>query len=130
MAVGALCNGATTSSRWLCASNCARRSPRAPLRGTLCFLSPGVDGAYIGTTFAHLFFMTFRDLVPAPPPNPYVPRIFGYRIHQPVAATPAALAAAPQEEQETSEVLELRKEVAALRLRLAQHEAGAHAEMT
>ena len=75
--------------------------------------------------------MTFRDLVPATPPNTYVPRIFGYRIHQPVVpmtadgtggAAPAL--AAPQQRQETSEVLELREEVAALRLRLAQHEAG------
>ena len=77
--------------------------------------------------------MTFRDLVPATPPNTYVPRIFGYRIHQPVALTTtggggggaAATAAAPQQRQESSEVLTLREEIAALRLRLTQYEAGA-----
>ena len=40
------------------------------------------DGAWIGTTFPHLFFMTFRDLVPASGPATYVPRVFGYRVHK------------------------------------------------
>mmetsp|Transcript_12856 Transcript_12856/g.28002 ORF Transcript_12856/g.28002 Transcript_12856/m.28002 type:complete len:368 (-) Transcript_12856:1581-2684(-) len=42
-----------------------------------------VDGAAIGTTFPHLFLMTFNNLVPDPlPPNStYVPRVFGFRVH-------------------------------------------------
>lgn len=43
----------------------------------------GVDGAAFGTTFPHLFLMTFSNLVPDPlPPNSaYVPRVFGFRVH-------------------------------------------------
>ncbi|TYZ64313.1 hypothetical protein PybrP1_002278 [[Pythium] brassicae (nom. inval.)] len=33
-----------------------------------------VDGAYFGTTFPHLFFMTYRELEPAPSTLLYVPR--------------------------------------------------------
>lgn len=40
-----------------------------------------VDGAYFGTTFPHLFFMTYRELEPAPSTLLYVPRVFGYKIH-------------------------------------------------
>lgn len=45
-----------------------------------------IDGAYFGTTFAHLFLLTYPNRIPrgAPPytkPNEYVPRIFGYKIH-------------------------------------------------
>jgi hypothetical protein len=91
------------------------------------FVTPaGIDGAYIGTTFAHLFFMTFGDLVPTAAPVPYVPRIFGYRIHRSAPGVGGASAAAAQQlqhaEQEKNELLELREEVTALRLRLAQRE--------
>eukprot|EP00536_Pseudo-nitzschia_multiseries_P005502 jgi/Psemu1/295906/fgenesh1_pm.103_\ len=43
----------------------------------------GVDGAAFGTTFPHLFLMTFSNLVPDPLPNDsaYVPRVFGFRVH-------------------------------------------------
>jgi len=43
-----------------------------------------VDGAAFGTTFPHLFLMTFNNLVPDPlPPNSaYIPRVFGFRVHQ------------------------------------------------
>ena len=43
----------------------------------------GVDGAAFGTTFPHLFLMTFSNLVPDPLPldSAYVPRIFGFRVH-------------------------------------------------
>jgi len=46
--------------------------------------SSGVDGASFGTTFPHLFLMTFSNLVPDPlPPNStFVPRVFGFRVHQ------------------------------------------------
>ncbi len=45
----------------------------------------GVDGVFFGTTFAHLFFMTYGDLVPKGPPHEYVPRVFGFRIFDPEA---------------------------------------------
>lgn len=43
----------------------------------------GVDGAAFGTTFAHLFLMTFSNLVPDPLPkaSAYIPRVFGFRVH-------------------------------------------------
>lgn len=52
----------------------------------LCFCADfddtiAVDGAYFGTTFPHLFFMTYRELEPAPSTLLYVPRVFGYKIH-------------------------------------------------
>jgi len=40
-----------------------------------------IDGAYFGTTFAHLFLQVYPDLIPPPPKNSYVPRIFGFKIH-------------------------------------------------
>jgi Casein kinase II regulatory subunit len=47
--------------------------------------SAGVDGAAFGTTFPHLFLMTFSNLVPDPLPldSTYVPRVFGFRVHKP-----------------------------------------------
>lgn len=41
-----------------------------------------IDGAYFGTTFPHAFLMTHSHLVPAPPAQTYVPRVFGYKIHK------------------------------------------------
>mmetsp|Transcript_13958 Transcript_13958/g.25252 ORF Transcript_13958/g.25252 Transcript_13958/m.25252 type:complete len:386 (-) Transcript_13958:531-1688(-) len=43
-----------------------------------------VDGASFGTTFAHLFLMTFNNLMPDPLAieSAYVPRVFGFRVHQ------------------------------------------------
>ena len=43
-----------------------------------------VDGAAFGTTFPHLFLMTFNNLVPDPLPanSTYIPRVFGFRVHQ------------------------------------------------
>uniref|UniRef100_A0A7S3K107 Casein kinase II subunit beta n=1 Tax=Aureoumbra lagunensis TaxID=44058 RepID=A0A7S3K107_9STRA len=40
-----------------------------------------IDGAYFGTTFSHLFLMTFPEHIPSRPIQTYVPRIFGFRIH-------------------------------------------------
>jgi casein kinase II subunit beta len=40
-----------------------------------------LDGAYFGTTFAHMFFMVYPHLVPRRSTERYVPRIFGFRIH-------------------------------------------------
>lgn len=43
-----------------------------------------VDGAAFGTTFPHLFLMTFNNLVPDPllSDSAYIPRVFGFRVHQ------------------------------------------------
>mmetsp|Transcript_3821 Transcript_3821/g.5512 ORF Transcript_3821/g.5512 Transcript_3821/m.5512 type:complete len:374 (+) Transcript_3821:432-1553(+) len=61
----------------------------------------GVDGASFGTTFPHLFLMTFSNLVPDPLPadSAYVPRVFGFRVHQSArqrnsVVTPGAVAVA------------------------------------
>lgn len=58
-----------------------------------------VDGASFGTTFAHLFLMTFSNLIPDPltPDSTYVPRIFGFRVH-PSARQRPAISAANNEE--------------------------------
>ncbi|KAJ8768384.1 hypothetical protein K2173_021537 [Erythroxylum novogranatense] len=42
-----------------------------------------IDGAYIGTTFAHLFLMTYGHLKPQKTWQSYVPRVFGFKIHKP-----------------------------------------------
>jgi len=41
-----------------------------------------IDGAYFGTTFPHLLFATYPELVPSRPNNQYVPRIYGFKIHK------------------------------------------------
>eukprot|EP00439_Symbiodinium_sp_Y106_P028553 s63_g3.t1 len=43
-----------------------------------------LDGAYFGTTFAHLFFLTYQQLVPPTMPQPHCPRIYGFKIHKSV----------------------------------------------
>ncbi|XP_078438227.1 putative casein kinase II subunit beta-4 [Wolffia australiana] len=42
-----------------------------------------VDGAYFGTTFPHLFWMTYGHLKPQKPTQSYVPRVFGFKLHRP-----------------------------------------------
>jgi len=46
--------------------------------------STNIDGASFGTTFPHLFLMTFSNLLPETISlnTPYVPRVFGFRVHQ------------------------------------------------
>ncbi|XP_062200951.1 putative casein kinase II subunit beta-4 isoform X1 [Phragmites australis] len=41
-----------------------------------------IDGAYYGTTFPHLFLMTYPHLKPQKPPQHYVPRVFGFKLHK------------------------------------------------
>jgi casein kinase II subunit beta len=57
-------------------------SPRSRRRGV-------IDGAYFGTTFAHLLLMTHPEIVPAPDikREVFVPRVFGFRVHKPPAIT-------------------------------------------
>eukprot|EP00929_Paragymnodinium_shiwhaense_P081922 TRINITY_DN42979_c0_g1_i1.p2 TRINITY_DN42979_c0_g1~~TRINITY_DN42979_c0_g1_i1.p2 ORF type:complete len:245 (-),score=62.22 TRINITY_DN42979_c0_g1_i1:170-904(-) len=43
-----------------------------------------LDGAYFGTSFAHLFFLTYQHLMPQHLPVPYVPRLYGFKIHKSV----------------------------------------------
>jgi Casein kinase II, beta subunit len=51
--------------------------------GTSTNSSSAIDGAAFGTTFAHLFLMTFNNLVPdgLSEESAYVPRVFGFRVH-------------------------------------------------
>ncbi|KAG8363468.1 hypothetical protein BUALT_Bualt19G0025600 [Buddleja alternifolia] len=42
-----------------------------------------IDGAYFGTTFPHLFLMTYGHLKPQKPTQNYVPRVFGFKMHKP-----------------------------------------------
>ncbi|GLT34674.1 hypothetical protein SLA2020_091770 [Shorea laevis] len=42
-----------------------------------------IDGAYFGTTFPHLFLMTYGNLKPQKASQNYVPRVFGFKIHKP-----------------------------------------------
>lgn len=39
-----------------------------------------VDGAYFGTTFAHMFLQTYPELVPVKSNKKYIPKIFGFKI--------------------------------------------------
>lgn len=39
-------------------------------------------GAHFGTTFPHLLFQSFPELVPRAPTKIYVPRIFGFRVSE------------------------------------------------
>lgn len=48
----------------------------------------GIDGAYFGTTFAHLFFLIYPELKPQKPPEVYTPRIYGFKVHQYKENTP------------------------------------------
>ncbi|KAE9606863.1 hypothetical protein Lal_00026051 [Lupinus albus] len=42
-----------------------------------------IDGAYFGSTFPHLFLMTYGQLRPQKPSQNYVPRVFGFKLHKP-----------------------------------------------
>ncbi|KAK4802237.1 hypothetical protein SAY86_000440 [Trapa natans] len=50
--------------------------PRSKFQGN-------IDGAYFGTTFPHLFLMTYQHLKPQKPGQSYTPRVFGFKIHKP-----------------------------------------------
>ncbi|KAG0496838.1 hypothetical protein HPP92_001529 [Vanilla planifolia] len=42
-----------------------------------------IDGAYFGTTFPHLFLMTYPHLKPQKASQRYTPRVFGFKVHKP-----------------------------------------------
>ncbi|PPD74955.1 hypothetical protein GOBAR_DD28117 [Gossypium barbadense] len=46
-------------------------------------INKDIDGAYFGTTFPHLFLMTYGHLKPQKPTQNYIPRVFGFKIHKP-----------------------------------------------
>ncbi|PSC76755.1 Casein kinase II subunit beta [Micractinium conductrix] len=68
--------------------------PRSKYHGNL-------DGAYFGTTFAHLFQLTYPQLRPIKPTDSYVPKVFGFKIHPSAWEQQAAKrsGAAPQQQQ-------------------------------
>jgi len=41
-----------------------------------------LDGAYVGMSFPQIFLQSYRSLVPLEPPRPFVPRIFGFKLHK------------------------------------------------
>ncbi|KAK9913910.1 hypothetical protein M0R45_037713 [Rubus argutus] len=41
-----------------------------------------IDGAYFGTTFPHLFFLTYGHLKPQKASQNYAPKIFGFKVHK------------------------------------------------
>lgn len=42
-----------------------------------------LDGAYFGSTFPHLFLMTYGHLKPQKTSQDYIPRVFGFKVHKP-----------------------------------------------
>lgn len=56
-----------------------------------------IDGAYFGTTFPHLFFLTFPELKVPKAGDSYIPRVFGYKINK--NAYTKSLAAKKQQQQ-------------------------------
>jgi len=72
-----------------------------------------LDGAYFGTTFAHMFLLINEDIQPAKMQQTYIPRVFGFKIHKdstywhsrapPSTASPAAEADAKRKGAATGE---------------------------
>ncbi|KAD5316859.1 hypothetical protein E3N88_16805 [Mikania micrantha] len=42
-----------------------------------------LDGAYFGSTFPHLFLMTYGQIKPQKASQDYIPKIFGFKVHKP-----------------------------------------------
>jgi len=41
-----------------------------------------LDGAHFGTSFPQIFLQSYPSLVPLDPPRPFVPRVFGFKLHK------------------------------------------------
>lgn len=41
-----------------------------------------IDGAFFGTTFPGMFLQAYPQLVPAHPTDRYVPKVFGFHLHE------------------------------------------------
>ena len=60
----------------------------APFPDVLIYVDQGnVDGAFFGTTFPHLLLMTYPSVRPQRPPEQYMPRVFGFKLHSSALAT-------------------------------------------
>lgn len=59
-----------------------------------------VDGSFFGTSFAPFFFLVNSHLVPPIPPKPYVPKIYGFRVHPSVRVFGRAAQYREREEEE------------------------------
>ncbi|OEL19078.1 Casein kinase II subunit beta [Dichanthelium oligosanthes] len=57
--------------------------PRSSHRALPLICHVDIDGTYFGTTFPHIFLMTYPHLKPQKPSQQYVPRVFGFKIHKP-----------------------------------------------
>ena len=60
-----------------------QRGSSSGTHGRAAITHSGVDGASFGTTFPHLFLMTFNNLVPdgLEPNSSYIPRVFGFKVY-------------------------------------------------
>lgn len=91
--------GADTVKIFCPKCQCVYHPPVVRHRGSLREVSgnAGVDGASFGTTFPHLFLMTFSNLVPDPLPGDsvYIPRVFGFRVHSSARQRSIPLSASP-----------------------------------
>ncbi|KAJ3675832.1 hypothetical protein LUZ60_004874 [Juncus effusus] len=47
-----------------------------------CKYQNNMDGAYVGTTFPHLYLMTFPSSKPSKTAEKYIPRVFGFKLHK------------------------------------------------
>ncbi|XP_018683151.2 casein kinase II subunit beta-3 isoform X1 [Musa acuminata AAA Group] len=47
-----------------------------------CKYQSNMDGAYIGTTFPHLYLMTYPTSKPPAEVQHYVPKVFGFKLHK------------------------------------------------
>ncbi|KAK9826745.1 hypothetical protein WJX81_004037 [Elliptochloris bilobata] len=64
-----------------CPKCCDIFYPRSKYQGN-------VDGVFFGTTFPHLLLMTYPSLRPPRPTETYVPRVFGFKLHESALARP------------------------------------------
>jgi hypothetical protein len=62
-------------------------SVRLTVRLSLC-ASADIDGAYFGTSFPHIFLMTYESCVPSAPTSSFVPRVFGFKVHASSSSLP------------------------------------------
>nr|XP_016928118.1 suppressor-of-stellate-like protein [Drosophila suzukii] len=49
-----------------------------------------LDGAMFGTSFPHMFFMQLPAMMPSPPQEKYVPRLFGFHLHRNALVPPGS----------------------------------------
>nr|AAB65818.1 SSL [Drosophila melanogaster] len=54
-----------------------------------------LDGAMFGTSFPHMFFMQLPSLIPSPPVEKYIPRIYGFQLHKKALMPPESAESPP-----------------------------------